>query len=715
MEGIIVLKYGPPLALRTVGIVLIAIGVWASLVFGFYQVARQGLDSHPNRTIAAAYERTLRQTASVLFGVLATLTALVGVVFYRAQRTQRALQQAEWLYRQLAEINADVIVGLDPEGVVRFISPKVRIYGYHPDEIIGKHGTVFLPPEDHEQFQERLAALKRGESVPAAAFRIKTADGQIAYGECRCFGVYEGDRLQAVWCSFHDLTDLLRLNRKLLEKAEALAQANADWQLTYDAIGAGIAVLDETFTIVRANRALGELLGRSPEDLVGQKCWELLHPDAEGATCPFEKALRHGQWVTREITLPDGRIWLVRAYPSFKDGVLRRVIHTVRDVTQERQAQKLLEQTQRLVTLGQMAAGVAHEINNPLNAIVGMAELLLDSLPDEANRSLAQTICEQALRIGRITRSLLTFARPCPQELVPIDLNQLVQEVIALVAYRLRSENISVQLQLRDPLPFIMGDPTQLQQVLLNLINNAYDAMAGQRGGRLTIQTDTDGTMVILVVDDTGPGIPNGHLPHLFDPFFTTKPVGKGTGLGLAIAYGIITGHGGRIRAENRPEGARFIVELPIAPRDALDTKALTSPTQSDLKQNASPPLRILVVDDELPLATTLQTLLIRDGHQVTIASDGEAAINSLAQQDYDLILCDLKMPKVNGEQVYEWLQSNKPHLQERFVLMTGDFSHLAAQRASREWGIPILRKPFRVDELRALIRKRVQTIKGVS
>lgn len=709
------MKYGKSSALRTVGIVLIAIGVWALLMFSFYQVARQGLDSHPHRAIAAAHERTLRQTASVLFGVWATLTVLVGVVFYRAQRTQRALQQAERLYHQLAEISADVIIGLDPEGVVRFISPKVRIYGYRPEEVIGKHGTAFLPPEDHEQFQDRLAALKRGESVPAAAFRIKTADGQIAYGECRCFGVYEGNRLQAVWCSFHDLTDLLRLNRELLEKVEALAQANADWQLTYDTIGVGIAVLDETFSIVRANRALGELLGRSPEDLVGQKCWELLHPDAKGAACPFEKALRQGQWVMHEITLPDGRVWLVRAYPSLNDGVLRRVIHTVRDVTRERQAQKLLEQTQRLATLGQMAAGVAHEINNPLNAIVGMAELLLDSLPDEANRSLVQTIREQALRIGRITRSLLTFARPRPQELVPIDLNRLVQEVIALVAYRLRSDNISVQLQLREPLPLIMGDPSQLQQVLLNLINNAYDAMSGQNGGRLTIQTDTDGMAVILIVDDTGPGIPDEHLPHLFDPFFTTKPVGKGTGLGLAIAYGIITGHGGRIRAENRPEGARFIVELPIAPRDVLETTAPKSPIQSDHKQSAPPSLHILVVDDELPLATTLQTILTRDGHQVTIASDGEAAINSLARQDYDLILCDLKMPKVNGEQVYKWLQANKPHLRENIVFMTGDFLHPAIQRALGEGNVPILHKPFRVDELRALIRERAQTIKGMS
>ena len=710
------MKRFDPIALRVVGGVLIAIGVWGGLVFGFYQVARQPLKTYPDPAVAAAYERTLGQAAAAFFGVLATLTALVGAVFYRAKRTQKALRQAEWLHRQLAEISADIILKFDPDGTVQFVSPKVRIYGYRPEEVIGKPATTFLPPEDHEPFKRRLAALKRGEAVPAAAFRVKTADGRIAYGECRSFGVYEGNRLQAIWCTFHDLTDLLRLNRELLEKADALAQANADWELTYDTIGTGIAILDDTFTIVRANRALGELLGCPLDRLVGQKCWSALHPNAEGMSCPFEAALRQGQWVMQELSLPDGRIFVVRAYPSFKGKTLRRVIHTLRDVTQERQAQQLLEQTQRLVTLGQMAAGVAHEINNPLNAIVGMAELLLENLSEETHRPMVRMIYEQALRIGRITRNLLTFARPRPQELVPIDLNRLVQEVIGLVAYRLRSANISVQLQLRDPLPSVMGDATQLQQVLLNLINNAHDAMANQGGGQLTIRTGVDGAMVRLWVDDTGPGIPSEYLPHLFDPFFTTKTVGKGAGLGLTIAYGIVTGHGGRIRAENRPEGgARFIVELPVAPCETTPAISASQAPSRSSPQEPPMPMQILVVEDEMPLATTLQALLVREGHQVTLVNDGDAAINALAQRDYDLILCDLKMPKVNGEQVYEWLQANKPHLRGRFVLMTGDFLHPAVQRASEEWGVPILHKPFRVDELRALIKERAQTIKGAS
>jgi len=681
-------------------------------MFGFYDLACQPLESYPDPVFAASHAQRLRQAAWGFFGILATLKLLAGLIFYRAQRTQKALEQAERLYRQLAQVSADLIVGFDPNGVIRFVGPQISRYGYRPEELVGKLASMFLPPEEQERFRERMEALRRGEEVPAAPFCVITADGQVAYGECRCFAVYEGNRLQMVWSCFHDLTDLLRLNQQLREKAKALAQANADWELTYDTIGVGIAILDETFTIVRANRALGELLGKEPATLIGQKCWSVLHLDAEGEHCPFEKALRQGQQVVHEVTLPDGRIWVLRAYPSFSDGVLRRVIHTLRDVTRERQAQQLIEQTQRLVTLGQMAAGVAHEINNPLNAIVGMAELLLDSLPDEASRSMAQMIRDQALRIGRITRSLLTFARPRPQELMPIDLNQLVQEVVDLVSYRLRSANISVQLQLRDPLPSVMGDPAQLQQVLLNLINNAHDAMANQGEGQLTIRTDTDGAAVTLIVEDTGPGIPAEHMPHIFDPFFTTKPIGKGTGLGLAITYGIVAGHGGRIRAENRPEGgARFIVELPLTSCDIPET-LLPPPTSPSL---ATPPsLNILVVDDELPLATALQALLAREGHQVTVADDGNKAITLLAQRDYDLILCDLKMPKVSGEQVYEWLRTNKPHLLQRFVLMTGDFLSPIAQHTT-ERGIKLLHKPFRMDELRELLRKRVQMTESAS
>jgi nitrogen-specific signal transduction histidine kinase len=409
--------------------------------------------------------------------------------------------------------------------------------------------------------------------------------------------------------------------------------------------------------------------------------------------------------VSQEVQLPDGRVWLVQARSDIVDGKLRRIVHSIQDVTAERRARKLLEQTERLVTIGQMAAGVAHEINNPLNAIVGMAELLCEDLEDEGAKRMAEHIREQALRIGRITKNLLTFARPRPQEFAPVDINDVVREVVEMKSYQLRSNNIAVALNLTEPLPKVLGDKLQLQQVLLNLINNAEDAMSEQGGGTLGITTEQTEGFVRLLVEDTGKGIPPELLPHIFDPFFTTKPVGKGTGLGLAIVYGIVKGHGGKIWAENKPEGgAKFVVELPVALQAEIQSQTLIEKRKEQGEPVAKQ--RILVIDDEPSIVAVLKAMLSRDGHEVEAVNDGAEAKRLLQERDYDVVLCDLKMPKVDGAQLFRWLKETKPSLASRFIVMTGDFLSLTTQKAIQELGVPVLQKPFRMDELKALMER---------
>jgi len=495
-------------------------------------------------------------------------------------------------------------------------------------------------------------------------------------------------------------------NDELREKTKALAQAKSDWELTFDLIGTGIAILDENFTVLQVNKALTQLLGKTEEELIGKQCTEVLHPEPMlSETCPYEKVLKRGEMVSQEIQLPDGRVWLVQARSDIVDGKLRRIVHSIQDVTAERRAQKLLEQTERMVTIGQMAAGVAHEINNPLNAIVGMAELLCEDLEDEGAKRMAEHIREQALRIGQITKNLLTFARPRPQEFAPVDINEVVREVVEMKSYQLRSNNITVVLNLTEPLPHVLGDKTQLQQVLLNLINNAEDAMSEQGGGTLGITTERGEGLIRLLVEDTGKGIPPELLPHIFDPFFTTKPVGKGTGLGLAIVYGIVTGHGGRIWAENKPEGgARFVIELPAT----LQAEIQSQTSAKEQKEQSEPVAKrhILVIDDEPSIVAVLKAMLSRDGHEVETVSDGAEAKRLLQERDYDVVLCDLKMPKVDGAQLFRWLKETKPSLASRFIVMTGDFLSTTTQKALQEWGVPVLHKPFRMDELKALIKR---------
>lgn len=502
---------------------------------------------------------------------------------------------------------------------------------------------------------------------------------------------------------------LKKVTDELKEKAEALAQAKADWELTFDLIGTGVAILDKNFTVVRVNKVLIQLLGKGESELVGKRCTEVLHPETRSsANCPYERTLLKGEAVSYEVQLPDGRIWHVQIQPDFAEGELKRFVHSIQDVTSERRARRLLEQTERLITIGQMAAGFAHEINNPLNAIVGMAELLQEDLTDERAKRMAEHIRDQALRIGRITKNLLTYARPRPQELAPVDINEVVKEVLEMRGYQLRSSNIDVALNLSKALSPVLGDKIQLQQVLLNLVNNSEDAMSEQGGGTLTILTEQSEDVVRIIVEDTGEGIPPEHLPHIFDPFFTTKPVGKGTGLGLAIVYGIVTGHGGKIWAENKPEGgARFVIELPVVGRTEGEThlapsheRASTSDSKVNLKK------RILIIDDEAGIVAVLKAILSREGHKVDVASDGMEAQRLLSEHEYDLVLCDLKMPKLRGDQLYKWLKNHKPSLAIRFVIMTGDLLSPTTQKALQEWGVPVLHKPFRMDELKALIKQ---------
>lgn len=500
---------------------------------------------------------------------------------------------------------------------------------------------------------------------------------------------------------------LREANQELTARSEALAQAKTDWELTFDLIGTGIAILDKDFKIVRVNKALSQLLGKPEGELLGKTCAEVLHPETpQGENCPYKNALMQGEIILREIQLPDNRIWLVRVLPDIVDGNLRRIIHSVQDVTTEKKTQKLLEQTHRLVTIGQMAAGVAHEINNPLNAIVGMAELLQEDLTDEQAKRMVELIREQAVRIGQITKKLLIFARPKPQELVPVDINEAVREVLSMKEYQLRSNNISVTINLDESIPTILGDKLQIQQVLLNLINNAEEAMVECNGGMLTVTTKVTGDFVRLSVEDTGKGIPPELLPHIFDPFFTTKPVGKGTGLGLAIVYGIVTGHGGKIWAGNRPEGgARFVVEFPITKDTDAYSRKLTAREVKKSKLGTNLARRILIVEDEPGIVSVLKAMLSRDGHEVEVAQDGVEAQKLLLEKDYDVIVCDLKMPRLNGEQLYIWLREQRPSLASRFIVITGDFLSQKTQKTLQEWNVPVLHKPFRMGELRALIQ----------
>jgi PAS domain S-box-containing protein len=388
-----------------------------------------------------------------------------------------------------------------------------------------------------------------------------------------------------------------------------------------------------------------------------------------------------------------------------RDGL--RVEALVRDVSErkrlEDQARDLyhqLLQAEKLAALGQTISGVAHELNNPLATILTWAERLSQRSVDDQTRRGLEAILGESERAAKIVRNLLTFARKRHTTRAMVDLNQVVRETLALRSYEQRVSNVTTLEALPAGLPHVFADPHQIQQVLLNLIINAEQAMIAANGrGTLIVRTwhDLDRDAVVLEVTDDGPGVPEDVQPRIFDPFFTTKDVGKGTGLGLTVAYAIVQEHGGRIRVESTTGcGASFVVELPVTPGTRREQAA--APTAEELKRLAG--RRVLVVEDEPGLAGAVCDALTDAGFVVDRAADGEEALGFVRERPYDLVICDLKMPRLDGRAFYRAIAATAPELAARLIFVTGDVVGTDAERFLEESGCPWLAKPFRLGDL---------------
>lgn len=426
----------------------------------------------------------------------------------------------------------------------------------------------------------------------------------------------------------------------------------------------------------------------------------------DGAVTDYLVRLRRvdGAWIWVEIT--------ARTEPTPETGALS--VHAlVRDVSDRRklelharELQHELVQTEKMAVLGQTISGVAHELNNPLATILANAERLALVATSSQIRQGVATILGEAERAARIVRNLLTFARRRHTTRTTVDVNDVVRATLALRQYEQRVSNISVIDALAVGLPRVFGDPHQLQQVVLNLVVNAEQAMLAAHGrGTLLVRSwhEPDRGLIILEVHDDGPGITAAAMPRVFDPFFTTKEVGEGTGLGLTVAYAIVQEHGGRLELDPAPgQGAAFRVELPITGREEVRRPVEPAPSPDDVGQGAV----VLVVEDEEALAAVMAETLQEAGFVVERAADGQEALDRVEQGPVDLIVCDLKMPKVDGQAFYRAIAARAPVLARRVIFATGDVVGAEAEAFLRECGCPWLAKPFRLAELLRVCRE---------
>ena len=380
--------------------------------------------------------------------------------------------------------------------------------------------------------------------------------------------------------------------------------------------------------------------------------------------------------------------------------------HSILDL---KMTQTKLIQSEKLSAIGQLITGVTHELNNPLTAVMGYSQLLQmnEGVNAEVRRDLNK-IYAQAQRAAKIVQNLLLFARQEKAARQFLDVNDVLERTIELRSYQLRVQNIEVIQELDDRLLGVMGDPYRLQQVFLNLIKNAEDAMTDHRGsGRLVISSELAGGTIRCKFTDDGPGISPTVKQHLFEPFFTTKEIGKGTGLGLSICFGIVSQHGGQIEVESRPgEGATFVVELPVAkerPAHGPETVETMVPRIRDKL--------VLVVDDEEDVASVLHRILSQDGHNVLRAQDGEEALEYLSQArargtQFDLIISDVKMPGLSGPILYKRICREEPDLAKRIIFVTGDTLNLGTRKFLEEYQLPYIIKPFLIDDVRLALAR---------
>ncbi len=377
---------------------------------------------------------------------------------------------------------------------------------------------------------------------------------------------------------------------------------------------------------------------------------------------------------------------------------------TLRDVTEEELARRRLVQSEKMNLVGQTLAGVAHELNNPLAALVGYADLLKHAAVPEAIARPVQQMREQAIRATRIVRNLLNFARRRNPQRVAVQINDLICGAVELFAYEARLNEVTLDMDLDPALPTLLADPTALQQVLVNLLQNAIHALAHseRRPRKVTIGAHVSGESIVVSVSDNGAGVPAALGARIFEPFFTTKGDGHGTGLGLAVSRAVAREHSGELSLDpERREGASFVLRLPLK-QAGLPLSDAGAPAGEEARLPAS----VLVVDDEASVREALVAQIGHLGSRVESAGDAQEAQRMLANGRYDAVLLDVRMPGASGLELHNTLLTRNPEQARRVVFMTGDCVNDDVLSHLRRTGNPYLEKPFTFDELRKALRR---------
>ena len=450
--------------------------------------------------------------------------------------------------------------------------------------------------------------------------------------------------------------------------------------------------------------------GESVEDTL-----KLMHvDDRHGAEETFREAIEKGGpfEIVYRVRHADSAWRLIRDRgfcAHDENGVATRVLGIMTDITDEQEGEERLRRAERLASLGGLAAGAAHEINNPLAAISLAAQMLMEDerLPEDVIDDV-RIIERQASRAGEVTDRMLVFARRREGERDAYEINVLTREILRGRRYEIETHGVTLQENFADDLPLVWVDSAQIERALMNLVINAERALdevpEEERMLMVTTRATADGVAVDIA--DNGPGIPEHVLPRIFDPFFTTREVGQGTGLGLSMTHSIVQAHGGDLKVDTEEgEGTTFTLELPRAAVDVEEAEKTIGGTRKApdfvlAEKRSASSLKILVVDDEKEIRELARRFLTGKGHDVDEASTGRQALKLVISNDYDGIVLDLRMPDLSGEGFFEWLRKNKPEMASKVTVISGDLANPQTVEILERIGQPYLLKPFKTAEL---------------
>ena len=582
------------------------------------------------------------------------------------------------------------------------------IMGWSTEELLERDPMGLIAGTDQSRVQDRLARRQGGEGGPTSyELTVVRKDGRQVPIEVTATRATIDGRA-AVFAFIVDASarkEAEQLRRRHEERFRDLIEAAPEL--------IGI-IRDGRF--VYANRAYVRALGfESAEQLGGVTIASLVEPDDADAQRRREELLRAGGEPppphTYRVLRRDGtRLLLEATSVYFEYEGKPSVLAMARDVTQRKQLERQLIQADRLAALGTMAAGVAHEINNPLAYVMLNLEWIARKLPNvqsdpESLPALLVMLDEArqgAQRVSTIVRELRSFSRAEGEKRRPVDLASVVQAVIKMVGNEVRHRaRVTTSFETTRP---VLANESRLEQVVVNLLLNAAQSMPEGRAEKneIAVHVREDGEhRAILEIVDNGTGIPADVLPRIFDPFFTTKPVGVGTGLGLSICHGIVTSLGGQIAAYGDATGTTFRVVLPTSETLAADS---TPPANEQPSSRDSIRARILVVDDEPQIANALRELLAPE-HTVVAAASAREALEAIEGEDFDVVFCDLMMPGADGVDLFERVRARRPGFERRIVFMTGGAFTTRAAEFLASVDNRRLEKPFSLGLVERIVR----------